>query len=188
MDANATTAHEVEGAFNEVVSRIALVIVHNASHVSHAVIVERSAAHAKLLVDFNVHFSVFVVTAFSNHLEGFVEAVGHEHRAINILLEVGSDRSSGCTGDDHAVREAASTKQVEFCVAIVERNRSRGGRLQRIKSGSAAHRKGGATLSDNWTGSTSDRTNTYNYVLALNQFCGVVEHEIASAMGKRESG
>ena len=90
MNTNTATADQVEGNFHKIVSRIAFAVVHHASSVSHAIIVERGATNAKLLVDFNVHFLALVIPSGGNNLEGFIEAVRDEHRAINILLEVGS--------------------------------------------------------------------------------------------------
>ena len=113
MDADAATANQVESDFHKIISRIAFAIVHHASNIRHSVVVEGSAANAKLLVDFNVHFLALVVPRSSNHLEGFVKAVGNEHRTVNVLLEVGSDRCSGLRGDNHAISETAAAQQVD---------------------------------------------------------------------------
>lgn len=95
MDANATTADEIKRAFHQIVSRIAFVVVHDASHECHAIIVVGGATDAQLLVDLYIHFIVLVIATSGDHLEGFVEAVRQEHSAVHILLEVGSDRSGG---------------------------------------------------------------------------------------------
>lgn len=186
MDANATTANQIEGAFHEVISRIALVVVHDASSKCHAIIVISSARSAKLLVDFHVHFVVLVIARSANHLESFVKAIGQEHSAINILLEVGSDGSSCLAGNNHAISKAAATKQVEFLVAIVKGNGSRRSGLQSVEGGSAAYSEGGAALGDHRTCSSVDRANAHNHVLALHQFCGMVKHEKILSDGKND--
>lgn len=185
MDANTAAADQIEGAFDKVVSRIALVVVHHASNIGHAVVVERSARRAKLLVDFNIHFSIFVVAALRNHLEGFVKAVRQESRAINVLLEIGSDGGSGLRRDDNAISEAATTKQVKFLVIVVEGHRGRGGRLEGVERRGAADSEGGAALSDEGAGGAGDRTNAHNHVLALHQLSGMVKHERESSMDEK---
>jgi hypothetical protein len=59
---------QVEGHFHKIVSRIAFVIVHNASNKSHTVVVERSSANAQLLVDLHIHFVVLVIARCGDQL------------------------------------------------------------------------------------------------------------------------
>ena len=61
MDANAATADQIKGAFHEIISGIALVVVHHTAHESHAIVVVGGAAGAQLLVDLHIHFMVLVI-------------------------------------------------------------------------------------------------------------------------------
>jgi len=176
VDANATARNKIEGAFNQIVSGIAFVIVHHATHVGHAIVIERSTRSAKLLVDFHVHFSFLVVARRANDLESFVKAVGKEDGTVNILLEIGRDRCSGLRSDNHAISKTAAAKQVEFLVVVVEGNGSSGSRLERVERGSATNSESSAALGDDGTGGAGDGANAHNHVLALYQFSGMVEH------------
>jgi len=181
MDANATTADQIKGAFHQIISRIAFVIVHHASREGHAIIVISGARDAKLLVNLHVYFVVLVVTALRNHLERFIKAVWDEGGAVYVLLEIRSDGSSGLRGDNHAIRETTTAEQIKFGVAIVEGNRSCSSSLQGVKRRSTTHGEGGAALGDSRTGGAVNRANAHNHVLALYQFSGMVEHERKSS-------
>ena len=133
-----------------------------------------------MLVDFNVHFSILVVTSRRNNLESFVKTIRQEYSAVNILLEVGSNGSSCSRAGDNAIREAAAAKQVELSVVVVEGNRSRRSCLQGEQARSAAHGEGSAALSDDGASSTGNRANTNDNVLALNQFSWMVESHLSS--------
>ena len=186
MNANATTTGKIKRHFHEIISGIALVVVHHASNKCHAIIVVSVARSAKLFINLHVHFVVLVVTASTHCLESFIKAVRQEHSAINILLEVGSNGSSGLTGSDHAISKTTAAQQVKFLVAIVKGNRSRGSGLKGLESGRAAHSEGGAALGDHRTCSAVDRANAHNHVLALHQLRRMVKHEKILSNGKND--
>ena len=185
VDAITGTAHQIKSHLDQVVRRIAFVVVHHTRHASHSVIVERGTRSAKFLIHLKVHFGILVIPSSGDDLEGFIKAIGQERGAVNILLEVGSDRNSQASSNNDAIRETTAAKKVELGVAIIESNGGSGSSLERVESGSATNGESGARLSDGRTGSASDGANTQDNVLALNQFSRMEEHCLKNKGGRK---
>lgn len=148
MDANTTTAHQIKGHFHKVISGIAFVVVHDACTESNAIIIISGARGPKLLINLHIHFMILVISCSGDHLEGFVKAIRDENRTINILLEIGGNGSLSTRGDNHAISEATTTKQIEFGLPIVKGYRSGGSSLESVEGRSTAYGERRAALGD----------------------------------------